>query len=121
MARTLITAQPLLGAYPDLPLTADSADVSWTATDGPTDLQVAIVDGKTIVEVYNSDDAATHTVTFTASPDAQNRTVGIAAYVVGALQTSRFGPFKSLGWQVGGMLGIDVSDPLLRVNVLNSP
>lgn len=122
MSRTNIAAQSIASTYyPTLPLGAGSADIVETANDDPTDRDTALVDGKTLVLAHNTDSGA-HTITFTSVVDAPfNRTGDISAYSIAAGKIAKFGPFKSAGWANSGRLQIDVSDPKIRLTVLQLP
>lgn len=122
MARTNIVPQVNvpIGSYPTLPLSAGFADLSLTSTSDPTDRSTPLVDRKTMVLAYNSDSSA-HTITFTSATDTLNRKGDIAAYSMAALKISVFGPFQNIGWQTGGLLLIDVSDPKVQLAVITLP
>jgi hypothetical protein len=121
MARTNIVAQTPPGAYPATPIGAGDADIGYTSTSDPTDRSTALVDTKTFVVVYNSDDTLAHTITITGALDSLNRRGDITAYSVDALENAMFGPFKTIGWATGGLLLIDVSDPKLQVAIITLP
>lgn len=121
MPRTNVAAQSLPSTYyPTLPLSGGSADIAFTATDAATDMDTALVDGKTMVLVKN-EDVDPQTVTFTSVVDSLNRVGDIEAYSVAAGKVARFGPFKLAGWSAAGKLQWDVSDPLLRSAVIQLP
>lgn len=120
MARTVITPQLPIGAYPTLPYSASAADVLFTPDDDPTDRYALIVEGKTFVLAHNTDSGA-HTVTFTSVADSFNRTGDITAYSIAADKVAMFGPFKTAGWSHSGQLYIDVSDPKIRLAVITLP
>jgi hypothetical protein len=120
MARTTITSQSLLGAYPTLPISAGGADLEFTANTDPTDRSTPIVENKTVVLAYNTDTSA-HTITINSAPDTFNREGDITAYSVAAGKVACFGPFKAAGWANAGVLEIDVSDPKLEVAVIQLP
>ncbi len=135
MARTNIVANAnvpsapaLLSSYPNLQPVADSLTPTFTSTSDPTDRSTLIVDGKTLLAVYNSDTIA-HTVTVTSVADASNRAGNITAYSVkpasAAVPVALIGPFKSAGWAQPspntGQLFIDVSDAKLQLSVLTLP
>lgn len=122
MARTNIVPQVNvpIGAYPALPLAAGFADIGWTSNTDPTDRSTALVDKKTMVLAYNSDTVA-HTVTFTSAVDPNNRKGDITGYSIAAGKVACFGPFQNTGWQVGGLLLIDVNDPKVGLAVITLP
>lgn len=120
MARTTITAQAPLGAYPVLPISAAGADMIFTATDDPLDRQTPLISGKTLVFAYNSG-ASARTITFTSAEDTFHRKGDITAYSVAAGKVAMFGPFSSGGWATSGQLYIDISNAELRLAVITLP
>jgi hypothetical protein len=120
MARVLIAAQTTPGAYPTLPITANSRDMSMQAGDSSLGNYTPIVEGKTLVIVQNTDSGA-HTVSFTSAADTYNRTGDISGYSLGAGELAIFGPFKALGWSDGGNLDIDCSDNTVKFAVITLP
>lgn len=97
-ARVLIASQSPVGAYPVTPLTANSADLTFTAGDSTNGHYTPIVDGKTYVQFHNTGVGA-RTATITSSRDIYNRTGDITAYSLGAGEISKlFGPFSKAGW-----------------------
>lgn len=120
MARTTITAADLLGSYPATPLTADSADYAYAASDLANGNQVAM-DGKLLVLVQNTD-AGAQTITFTSVVDSKNRLGTITAYSVGIGEFAAFGPFDPDGWkQTDGMFYINTSDVDVKLKVFKIP
>lgn len=120
MARTNIAAQSFIGAYPTLPIGAGGADLTFSNGDVANGNSSALVDNKTVVLAYNTDSSA-HTVTFTSAPDTLNRAGDISAYSVAAGKVAAFGPFKAVGWAVGGVLEINVSDATMHLAVITLP
>lgn len=124
MARTNVAAQTLPitpgGNYPTLPIGAGLADITFAAADTVNGNSTVPVDGKTVVLAYNTDTVA-RTVTFTSAPDSYNRSGDITAYSIAAGKVACFGPFKTAGWLVGGVLEIDASNALLHLGVIQLP
>lgn len=123
MPRLTILSQSMLGGSPATPLPATEADLIFTATDGPTSLQTVIVTSKTVVLAYNTDVAA-HDISFASVMDSFNRSGDISNYSVAAGKVSCFGPFQASGFAqpgTGNMLFIDISDPKLRIAVVQLP
>lgn len=117
MARVLVAAQTLPGAYPSLPLGVGSRVLSEQVAD-PTNFQYTpLVDGKTVVIVHNTDTGA-HTVSFTSVPDALNRSGDITSYSVAAGVIAIFGPFKLAGWSNGGQLWFQANDATVKFAVI---
>jgi len=122
MARTTLTAHTLPGPYPSLQPAAGSRTVTeaapGTASDG---VQVALVSGKTILVVRNTN-AGSQTVTITSAADAQGRTGDITTYSIAAGGIAVFGPFATEGWrQSDGMLYAVGSHVDVKFTALNLP
>lgn len=120
MARTNLVAQTLPGAYPTLPISANTRDLTTNAIDIVNGNETTLVDSKTVVLLKNEDAGAT-TVTFTSVADTLGRTGDITAYSIGAGELAIFGPFKLVGWTHSGKLWIDGSDVDLKVAVITLP
>ncbi len=129
MARTTLTAKtpPLSGPgaqyFPTMPITAASALIGYVAGDASQSNVVAIVNGKTMVFVYNSDATATHTLTIRSVADPQMRTGDLTAVALSALSTYVFGPFTNLGWNQTSPAGlwIDPNHTAIQIAVINNP
>lgn len=120
MARTNIAAQSLPGAYPVLPVSADSVDVTVVPADVANGNETTLVNDKTMVLCHNSG-ASPRTITFTSVADTLNRTGDITAYSVGAGQIVLWGPFKTVGWAHTGKLWIDGAHAELTLAVITLP
>ena len=119
MARTTKAKTALLGSYPALPLTANSADFTFSALTGSAGASGNQIDfgdfNKLLVLVQNSDPTNPYTVTFTSRADNLNRTGDIAAY---SLSAGEFGVFyfERNGWrQADGMLYLEGSNAAVKV------
>ncbi len=129
MARTTLTGHlpPLSGPgpqyFPALPLGAGSATVSFVAGDASQSNFCALVNGKTMVWVYNADSAATHTLTIHSAVDPQVRTGDITGYALAALSISAFGPFTNTGWLQTSPAGLwlDPSHSAVQFAIVNNP
>ena len=122
MARVLIAAQTTPGAYPTLPIAANSRDLQMQAGDASLGNYTPLVDGKTLVICQNTNATSTaRTVTFTSAVDAFNRTGDITAYSLSAGELGLFGPFKTVGWSDAGNLDIDVSNAEMVIAVITLP
>lgn len=98
MARQVLTKLTMLGNFPSLPLTANSADLPMTAAIA-ADKERFVMDNKNIVIAHNTG-AGARTVTITSVANAgSNRTGDITAYSIGAGEYAAFGPFEKDGWQ----------------------
>lgn len=126
MARVLVVAQTLPGAYPTLPITPGSRVLAFQATDAGLDNYTPIVENKTIIFVKNAHAADAKTVTFTSVADSPfGRTGDVAAYSLAAGEIAVFGPFKASGWSHGsgptGGIWIDGSSADIQVAVVTLP
>jgi hypothetical protein len=114
-----IAAQDLIGSYPSLPLTADSADLVETAADA-TEKQETSISGREIIVAHNTGVGA-RTVTFTSVAHL-GRTGDITAYSIGAGEIAVFGPFKAVGWrQSNGKLYYEASHADVKFAVIAIP
>ena len=114
MARTALVAQslPLAAAggsyFPALPLTATCADLVFTAGDAVNNNVVPIVNGKTMVDVFNAHATTVFTLSVISVADAQGRTGDITSYAIAAQKVSSFGPFSTTpaGWNQTSPAGL---------------
>ena len=124
MARVVVNAQTTPGAYPSLPIGANTRDLAMQAGDVALGNFTPIVEGKTLVLVHNTF-AGAKTVTFTSVADGYGRTGDIATYSIGQDELAIFGPFKAGGWSHGsgaeGGIWIDVSDVAVKIAVITLP
>ena len=125
MARVLVAAQTTPGAYPTLPISANSRDLQFQAGDASLGNYTPIVEGKTLIVFHNTGVGA-RTAGFVSVADTSfNRTGDITAYSMGAGEHALFGPFRSIGWnhsdtgEVG--LWIDVSHSEVQIAVITLP
>ena len=82
MARTRITATGLPEKYPSLPITADAADITWTAAD-TTNQNDFVSSGDDLIIVDNQN-AGAQTVTINSTADPRNKRTGdITTYSIG--------------------------------------
>jgi hypothetical protein len=129
MARTTLTGHlpPLSGPGPQYdpatPLAPGSATLSFVAGDAAQNNFCALVNGKTMVYVYNADTAATHTLTIHSVIDPLNRTGDITNYALAALSISAFGPFTNVGWLQHSPVGLwlDPSHSAVQFAIVNNP
>lgn len=111
MARTALTAAALplaSGAsyFPTTPLSANTADLTWTAGDASNGNYVALTSGKTRLLVKNVHATTAFTMTIRSVADERGRTGDITSYSVAALVTSSFGPFLTTGWNQSSPAGL---------------
>jgi hypothetical protein len=99
MSRLAITPRTLLGSYPTLPLTANSADIAFTAAGASfADGASYPLTGQEILLVHNGNVGA-ETVTITSVADDLGRSGDITTYSLSAGEYGAFGPFKEKGWR----------------------
>jgi hypothetical protein len=124
MARVLVAAQTTPGAYPSLPIGANTRDLAMQAGDTALGNYTPIVERKTLVLIQNTF-AGAKTVTFTSVVDAYGRLGDITTYSIGQDEIALFGPFVAAGWSHGtdaaGGLWIDVSDVAVLIAVITLP
>ena len=121
MARQTLTKIAPLGSYPSLPISANAADLAWTAADAANKEQFA-PSGNDLVLVWNTDAVNPYTVTITSVKDEKNRTGDITAYSIGANEIACFGPFKQAGWQqTDGKIYMEASNAAVKYAVLALP
>ena len=125
MARVLIAAQTLPGAYPTLPITPGSRVLAFQAVDTGLGNYTPLIENKTSILVKNGHATDAKTVTITSVADALGRTGDVPAYSLAAGEIARFGPFKAVGWSHGtgttGGIWIDGSSADIKVAVETLP
>jgi hypothetical protein len=125
MARVLIAAQTLPGAYPTLPITPGSRVLAFQAVDTGLGNYTPLVENKTTIWVKNGHATDAKTVTITSVADTFGRTGDVAAYSLAAGELAPFGPFKAAGWSHGagttGGIWIDGSSTDIKVAVVTLP
>lgn len=87
MPRTALTVQTPIGPYPTLPLTADSADITFTAGDVSNMNSAPFGNKSKILCIFRNTGASPYTVTITSAVDTFNRTGDITTYSLGAGET----------------------------------
>jgi hypothetical protein len=121
MAPTEITVQQLLGPFPATPLTVNTADITFTAltvTEGDT----FVCTGREIVLLYNG--AGTNTLTVTANPDNQGRTVDLTDYSMATTTYAMLGMglTNAPGWKsTAGLIKLTPSSANILAAVLRLP
>ena len=119
-SRTALTKNTALGAYPSLPLTAHSADLTLQAADISA-YNSAPSSGNDLIIADNTDVGA-QTVTITSYADREKRTGDIATYSIDAGKIAVFGPFPKQGWmQADGNLYFQASSVNVKFAVLTLP
>lgn len=96
-ARVLVAAQSLPGAYPTLPIAANSRDLTLSAGDATNLNYTPLVNDATVVIAQNTG-AGARTVGIVSAADEFGRTGDITAYSLSAGELAIFGPFKKAGW-----------------------
>lgn len=117
MARTTLTKTTPLGSYPSLPISADAADVVFTAADVANKNQFKLEQGDVLL-AWNGG-ASPYTVTLTSVADAHKRTGDVATYSLAAGDVGVFGPFEQEGWkQTDGYFYLEASNAAVKFAIL---
>jgi hypothetical protein len=120
MARQTITKTNAPGNYPNLPISANAADIAWLQAD-TTNKEQFVSTGKEIVLAWNQGVGAA-TVTIESVADPFRREGDISAYSVGADEIAVFGPFPVEGWrQSDGKVYLEASSTDIRFAVIVLP
>lgn len=119
MGELTITVQELIKGYPATPLSADAADITWTAAGADfADGAAFLHTGNEVILIRNSNVAA-KTVAIYSAENARFRGGDIEDYSVGAGQFAAFGPFPVDGWrQTDGMLNLKLGAADMYVAVV---
>jgi len=122
MARLVLTPKVLLPGYPVTPLTAESADFTWTAAGAAfADGAGFQLTGKEILLVQNTN-AGAQTVTILSVIDPYKRTGDITTYSVGIAEFAVFPMFPVDGWrQADGQLYFAATATDVKFSVLRLP
>ena len=102
MARALIAAATLPGAYPVLQPGAGTLAHAFYGADASNKNYTPLITGKTVLVAMNTDSGA-HTVTVSSVADDKNRKGDITTYSLAAITgttpvIAMFGPFVTAGW-----------------------
>ena len=120
MARAILPIDTLGGAYPVLPVVANSLDLTEAAADVVTNNRF-ILTGREILIARNSTGGALTFTLFSVVDDLQ-RDGDITTYSVGANESAAWGPSELAGWQqADGYAYIDGSAVGLLFTVLRLP
>jgi len=121
MARLVLTPKVPPGPYPATPLSANSADLAFTAAGADfADGAGFPMSSRHLVLVRNGN-SGQQSVTFTSVTDQLNRKGDITTYALAAGEFGVFGPFERSGWmQTDGQLyfaasAADVEFAVIRV------
>lgn len=118
MPRTTIPVTTPISPYPALPLTADSADVAYTAADVANGNQATFGNAGKVHLLATNTGGVGYTATVTSSLDGFNRTGDITAYALAAGETALF-PLERNGWrQSDGMLYFSASNAAVKFAVI---
>ncbi len=100
MARLVLVPQELPGSYPDLPVVADSVDLTFVASGADfVDGFSFPLTGRELLIIRN-DNIAAKTVTIdSVAAKRTNREGDITAYSIGIGEYVALGPFSKDGWQ----------------------
>jgi len=121
MAATVITVQQLISPFPVTPLTASSADITFTAltvTEGDT----FVCTGREVILILNG--TGTNTLTISSADDAYGRAEDITSYSIGAGLFAVFGVglTNSAGYKTSaGLIKLTPSSAELTCAVVRLP
>ena len=121
MAATVITVQQLLSPFPVTPLTASSADITFTAltvTEGDT----FVCTGREVILISNG--TGTNTLTISSADDAYGRAEDITAYSLAENDFSVFGVglTNAAGYKTSaGLIKMTPSSAEVKAAVLRLP
>ncbi|PKN91107.1 MAG: hypothetical protein CVU44_21050 [Chloroflexi bacterium HGW-Chloroflexi-6] len=120
MPRTNLPKTTAKGAYPTLPIAANSLDIVFTAADVANKNEF-VPTGNDLVLAWNSG-ASVYTATATSAPDPQNRTGDIGAYSIDAGEIAHMGPVRTLGWvQPDGKVYLEANNAAIKFAVIALP
>ena len=121
MARTVLAVTDLEGAYPVLPVVADSLDVTWTAGDLANGNRF-ISTGREILQAHNTHAVNGHTVTIHSVVNEYNRDGDVTTYALAAGEMMAFGPIEIAGWrQADGYIWVNIDDAIVFFSILRLP
>ncbi len=119
MPRVTLTPITPLGPYPTLPLSANAADVTFTAADATNKNQV-LFNGPKLLLAKNSHATTAYTVTLTSKADNRNRTGDVTTYSLEAGDIMAFRIDSAEGWQqADGYLYFEASNASVLFAVIN--
>ena len=120
MAATVITVQQLLSPFPVTPLTANSADIVFTALT-VTEGDEFTCTGREVILIKNG--TGTNTLTISSSDDEKGRAEDITSYSLAAGDFAMFsqGLTNSQGWKTGGKIKLTPSSAEITCAVLRLP
>ena len=120
MARTVLTTVTPVGPYVSLPISANSADFTFTAADNAAGNEFTAT-GKQILLVQNTD-AGAQTFTISSVADALKRTGDVGPYSMAAGEFAAFLLTDQVGYhQSDGNIYLDASAATIKFCVLNLP
>jgi len=120
LAATVITVQQLLSPFPATPLTANSADIVFTALT-VTEGDEFVCTGSEVILIKNG--TGTNTLTISSSDDEKGRAEDITSYSLAAGDFAMFGQglTNSQGWKTGGKIKMTPSSAEITCAVLRLP
>lgn len=121
MAATVITVQQLLSPFPVTPLTANSADITFTALT-VTEGDVFTCTGREVILIKNG--TGTNTLTISSADDEKGRAEDITSYSIaaGLLATFSQGLTNAQGWKnSSGQIKLTPSSAELTCAVVRLP
>jgi hypothetical protein len=121
MVATVITVQQLLSPFPTTPLTANSADIVFTALT-VTEGDEFVCTGREVILIKNG--TGTNTLTISSSDDEKGRAEDITSYSLAASDFAMFsqGLTNSQGWKTtAGKIKMTPSSAEIKCAVLRLP
>jgi len=120
MVATAITVQQLLSPFPATPLTANSADIVFTALT-VSDGDEFTCTGREVILIKNG--TGTNTLNISSADDEKGRAEDITNYSIaaGLFATFSQGLTNSQGWKTGGKIKLTPSSAELTCAVVRLP
>ena len=120
MAATVITVQQLLSPFPVTPLTANSADIVFTALT-VTEGDEFTCTGREVILIKNG--TGTNTLTISSADDEKGRAEDITSYSLADGDFAMFsqGLTNSQGWKTAGKIKLTPSSAEITCAVLRLP
>lgn len=121
MTATTITVQQLLSPFPTTPLTANSADIAFTALT-PSDGDVFTCTGREVILISNG--TGTNTLTIDSSDDGYGREEDITNYSLAEGDFAVFGVglTNNAGWKnSSGQIKLTPSSAEIKAAVVRLP
>ena len=116
--RTTVT--PLTPVSVKGSISANAADITWTAVDVSNGNRF-VPSGRDLILFYNSHASNAYTCTVTSAADELGRTLDVT-YTLQAGEVGCFGPYQQLGWrQSDGYVYITGENAAMKVCIIRLP